>query len=85
MASVNLVEGGPGEWKWFNLYLFISETLLLPRIDPLIGSLATDEECEIGFRREDSRIDAREVGSDFGGGINIFIAWNSSVTGNPDK
>jgi len=43
--------------------------------------LATDEEYEIGFRRGDSRIDAREGGGDFGGEINVFIVWNSSVTG----
>jgi len=59
--------------------------VLLPKVDPLIGYLATDEEWEIGFRREDSRIDARESGGDFGGGINVFIAWNSSVTGYLDK
>jgi len=47
--------------------------------------LTTDEECEIGFRREVLRIDAREGGGDFGNGINVFIAWNSSMTGNPDK
>jgi len=47
--------------------------------------LATDEECEISFRREELKVDAREGGGDFGGGINVFIDWNSSVTGNPDK
>jgi len=57
----------------------------LPKVNPLISYLATDEECEIGFRREDLRIDAREDGGDFGAGINVFIAWNSSVTGNPDE
>ena len=42
--------------------------------------LATDEECKIGFRRED----LREGGGYFDGGVNVFIAWNFSVTGNPD-
>jgi len=28
---------------------------------------------------------AREGGDDCGGGINGFIAWNSSVAGDPDK
>jgi len=51
----------------------------------MIGCLATYEDCEIGFCREDWRIDAREVGDNFGAGINVFIAWNSSVSGNPDK
>ena len=57
----------------------------MPKVDSLIGNLATDEECEIGFRGEDSRIDARQCGGIFGGGIDVFIAWNSSVTENPDK
>ena len=59
--------------------------MLLPKVNPLIGYLAKDEECEIGFRREDPRIDAREGGSDFGSRINIFLAWNSFVTGNLAK
>jgi len=57
----------------------------LPKVDPPIGYLTTDEECEIDFRRENSRIDSRECGGDFGGGIKVFIAWNSSVIGDPDK
>ena len=59
--------------------------MLLPKVDLLISYLATDEECEISFRREELKVDAREGGGDFGGGINVFIDWNSSVTGNPDK
>jgi len=41
------------------------------------------EECKIGFRREDSRIDAREGGGDLDGGINVLITWNSYMTGKP--
>ena len=62
-----------------------SITFLLLKVDQLIGYLATDEECKIGFRRKDLRIDVREGSGDFGGGINVIIAWNSSVTGNSDK
>jgi len=62
-----------------------TETLLSPKVDPLIGYLATDEECEIGFRGEDSRIDTRERDGDLGGGIKVFIAWNSSATRYLDK
>ena len=85
VVSVYLVRGGPGEREWFNLYRFISETLLLSEVDPLISYLATNEECEIGLRREDLGIDAREDGDDFDAGINVFIAWYSSVTGILDK
>jgi len=80
--------GGPAEWKWFNLYQFISETLLLPKIGPLFGYLAADEEYEISFFlwRIIGLIRGR------GGGRSVMtlaaeflIVWNFSVTGNPHK
>ena len=46
----------------------------MPEVLPLIGYLATDEECEIDFREdEDSRIDVREGNGNFSAGINLEL------------
>jgi len=55
--------------------------LAFAKIDPMIGDLIVDEECETCFCGEDSVINAREVGDHFSGRVDIFVARDVPMTG----
>jgi len=57
-------------------------SLLLPKIDPI---WIADEACVIDFCGQDSVINVGDVGGSLSGRINIFIARDAPVTGDPDK
>ena len=58
--------------------------LFLPEGDPVVSDLLSNKKGEIGFCKEFSEVDAREVCGCFGGGIYYFIPRNFPMAGDPD-